>query len=115
MDQLRHDRAAAGVLRAVFPALRQLRIELKFSGPGASPPTPQSHVLFPPARAFFEYPCPFADCSGQFDLADAVRMAMSDATHRAQGVLECAGSRGGDEASRRPCSLLVAYEVSASL
>ena len=115
MDQLRHDRAAAGVLRAVFPALQQLRIELKFSGPGASPPTPQSHVLFPPARAFFEYPCPFADCSGQFDLTDAVRMAMSDATHRAQGVLECAGSRGGDEASRRPCSLHVAYEVSASL
>ena len=115
MDQLRHDRAAAGVLRTVLPTLQQLRIELQFSGPDASPPTPQLHVLYPPARAFFEYPCPYADCSGLFDLADAVRMAMSNTLHRAHGVLVCAGSRGGDHASGRPCLLRVAYEVSALL
>jgi len=113
MDQLRHDWAAARVLRAAFPTVRQLRIELKFAEPGSSAPTPQSHVLFPPARAFFAYPCPYADCNGQFDLADAVTAATSNAKHQAGGVLECGGSRGGDH-SKRSCLLRVLYEVTAS-
>jgi len=113
MDQLRHDWAAARVLRAAFPTVQQLRIELKFAEPGLSAPTPQSHVLYPPARAFFEYPCPYSDCTGQFDLAGAVTAAMSNATHQAKGMLECGGSRGGDH-SRRPCLLRVVYEVTAS-
>jgi hypothetical protein len=112
MDQLRRDRAAAQLLRTAFPTLQHLRIELKFQGLGA--PTPQSHVLYPPARAFFEYPCPYADCDGQFDLARAVRAAMADATHRAGGMLECHGSRGRDRISGRPCPLQLVYEVTAT-
>ena len=114
MDQLRRDRATAPVLRATFPTVEQLRIELKFEGPSASAPTPQSHVLYPAARAFFEFPCPYWDCGGQFDLGDAVRAALAAATHRAQGVLECQGSRIGDLASRRPCQLRLSYEVTAT-
>jgi len=113
MDQLRHDWAAAQVLRVAFPTVQQLRIELNFAEPGSNAPTPQSHVLYPPARAFFEYPCPYSDCTGQFDLAGAVTAAMSNATHQAEGVLECGGSRGGDQ-SKRPCLLRVVYEVTAS-
>ena len=113
MDQLRHDWAAARVLRAAFPEVQQLRIELKFAEPGSTAPTPQSHVLYPPARAFFEYPCPYSDCSGQFDLAAAVTAAISNETHQAEGALECGGSRGGDH-SRRACLLRVVYEVTAS-
>src|SRR6516225_11185057 len=113
-DQLRRDRSTAPVLRAAFPTVQQLRIELKFEGPGSGVPTPQSHVLYPPARAFFEYPCPYSDCDGQFDLADAVNAALADATHRAQGILECRGSRGRDPTSRRPCLLQLTYEVTAT-
>ena len=113
MDQLRHDWAAAHVLRTAFPTVQQLRIELRFAEPASNAPTPQSHVLYPPARAFFAYPCPYADCNGQFDLASAVIAAMSDATQQAGGVLECSGSRGGDH-SRRPCLLRVVYEITAS-
>ena len=115
MEQLRRDRATAQVLRAAFPAVQQLRIDLKFVGPHASAPTPQSHVLYPPARAFFEYPCPYSDCDGQFDLGSAVNAAMADATHRAEGVLECQGSRRGDHASKRSCLLQLVYEVTATL
>ena len=115
MDQFRRDRATAPVLRATFPMVEQLRIELKFEAPSSSAPTPQSHVLYPPARAFFEYPCPYWDCDGQFDLGGAVRAALADATHRAEGVLECQGSRIGDRASKRPCLLRLSYEVSATL
>jgi hypothetical protein len=114
MDQLRRDRGTAQVLRTVFPALQHLRIELSFRGPSSGVPTPQSHVLYPPARAFFEYRCPYSDCDGQFDLGGAVKAALADVTHHAQGVLECRGSRGRDPASRRPCLLQLLYEVTAT-
>jgi hypothetical protein len=112
MDQLRRDRAAAQLLRTAFPALRHLRIELRFQGLGA--PTPQSHVLYPPARAFFEYPCPYFDCDGHFDLTSVVTAAMADSTHRAEGMLECRGSRGRDHTSGRRCLLQLTYEVTAT-
>jgi hypothetical protein len=114
MDQFRHDRASAPVLRATFPAVEQLRIELKFEAPSSSAPTPLSHVLYPPARAFFEYRCPHGDCDGQFDLGGAVRAALASATHRAEGMLECQGSRIGDRASKHPCLLRLSYEVTAT-
>lgn len=114
MDQLRRDRATAQVLRTAFPTVEHLRIEFRFQGPGSSTPTPQSHLLYPPARAFFEYRCPYSDCDGQFDLGAAVRAALADATHRAEGVLECRGWRGRDQTSRRPCLLQLVYEVTAT-
>ena len=114
MDQLRRDRATAQVLRTAFPALQHLRIELRFQGPASSVPTAQSHELYPPARAFFEYRCPYSDCDGQFDLGDAVKAALANATHRAHGVLECRGSRGGDPTLQRPCLLRLLYEVTAT-
>ncbi len=77
-------------------------------------PTPQSHVLYPPARAFFEYRCPYSDCDGQFDLGAAVKAALADATGRAQGIRECGGSRGSDPTVRRPCLLQLVYEVTAT-
>jgi hypothetical protein len=75
MDQFRRDRATAPVLRATFPTVEKLRIELQFEASSSSTPTPQSHVLYPPARAFFEYPCRYWDCDGHFDLGNAVKAA----------------------------------------
>jgi hypothetical protein len=113
MEQSRRDRTTAPALRAAFPSVQHLRIELRFQGSGSSAPTPQTHVLYPPARAFFEYRCPYSDCDGQFDLNGAVRAALTDATHHAEGLLECRGSRGQDHASRRPCLLQLIYQVTA--
>ena len=112
-QQSRRDRTTAPVLRTAFPGLQHLRIELRFQGSGSSVPTDQTHMLYPPARAFFEYRCPYSDCNGQFDLQSAVRAALTDATHRAEGLLECQGSRGQDHATRRPCLLQLIYQVSA--
>jgi hypothetical protein len=114
MDQLRRDRSTAQVLRTAFPTLQHLRIELRFQGPASNVPTAQSHVLYPPARAFFEYRCPYSDCDGQFDLGGAVKAALADSTHRTHGVLECRGSRGRDPTSRRACLLQLLYEVTAT-
>ena len=63
-DRLRRERAAARALRVAYPALQQLRLELTFESTSANTPVPQSHILHPAARAFFEFPCPYADCDG---------------------------------------------------
>lgn len=114
MDRLRRDRAAAVALRVAFPAIQHLRLELKFESSSAKAPTLQSHILHPPAQAFFEFPCPYADCDGHFDLTSAVNAALADPAHHAAGMLECAGMRPRDCASKQPCQLRLIYKVTAT-
>jgi hypothetical protein len=113
-ERLRRSRAAAPALRVVFPTVEQLRLELVFEGSTSSTPAPQSHVLHPPARAFFEFPCPYADCNGDFDLTAAVNAALADATHRAQASLECPGQRTGHIGSKQACQLRLVCTVEAT-
>lgn len=111
--QLRRDQEAAPKLRAMFPAVEQLRIELSFEGGGATTPVPQSRILHPPARAHFSFPCPYGDCDGRFELASAVQAAVKDPSHRLEGVLECAGSRASDVASKPACRLRLHFTLTA--
>jgi hypothetical protein len=112
-ERWRLDRAAALALREVFPGVQELRFELNFESTTTSTPTSQSHVLHPPARAFFEFRCPYSDCDGQFDLTRAVNSALADAAHQAEGVLECGGARARDRGSKQPCQLRLIYTVTA--
>ena len=112
-SQLRRDQESAPKLRTMFPAVEQLRFELSFEGSAVTTPVPQSHVLHPPARAYFSFPCPYADCDGRFELAAAVHAAVEDPSHRVQGVLECAGSRASDLASKPPCHLRLHFTLTA--
>ena len=113
-DRLRRNRAAAVALRVAFPAVQHLRLELKFESSSAQAPTLQSHILHPPAQAFFEFQCPYADCDGHFDLSGAVNAALADPAHHAAGALECSGRRPWDCASTRPCQLQLLYKVTAT-
>ncbi len=113
-DRLRRDRAAALALRVAFPAVQQLRIELKFESGAANTPAAQSHVLHPPARAFFEFACPYADCNGHFDLTSAVNAALLHPAHLTEGALECRGMRAREHNSKRPCQLKLVYTVAAT-
>ena len=113
-DRLRRDRAAALVLRVAFPAIQQLRLELVFESTSSTTPAPEAHILHPPARAFFEFPCPYADCDGQFNLASAVNAAVAAPSHRAHGTMECAGRRARDLGSKQPCQLRLSYTVIAT-
>ena len=112
-ERLRRNRAAALTLRATFPQLRELRLVFNFEAPGAPVPAAQSHLLYPPARAFFEFPCPHADCNGQFDLTAIVRHAVADDAHASRGILACSGSRAFHDCSRQPCRLQLVYAVTA--
>jgi hypothetical protein len=113
-EQLRRNRARALALREVFPAVQQLRLELLFRGPGSTTPAMQSHTLHTAARAFFEFPCPYADCDGQFDLSPAVKGALADAAHRATGELECSGKRAVRIGASELCGLRLNYTVTAT-
>jgi hypothetical protein len=114
MDRLRRDRAAAPQLRVAFPAVQQLRLELKFEGTTTNIPASQSHVLHPPARAFFELPCPYADCDGQFDLTSVVNLLLTDRLSKAEGTLQCQGHRPDRRATRTSCQLHLNYELTVT-
>jgi hypothetical protein len=111
--QVRRAREAAPKLRAMFPGVEQLRFELNFESGGVSTPVAQSHALHPPARAYFSFPCPHADCDGRFELGTAVHTAVEDPSHRIEGVLVCAGSRASDFAAKPPCQLRLHFTVTA--
>lgn len=114
--RLRRDRAAAQTLRSAFPAVQQVRLDMEFEVAGARANTPaaQSHVLHPPARAYFTFACPYADCDGQFDLTEAVNTAVADRSHQAEGVSQCSGARVGSRVSRHPCLLRILHRVTAT-
>ena len=114
IDQARRDRAAAPQLRAAFPKVQQLRLELKFDGTATNIPASQSHVLHPPARAFFELPCPYADCDGRFDLTAVVNLLLTDRLPKAEGTLKCQGHRPDRLAPRAPCQLHLNYEFTVT-
>ena len=113
-DRLRRDREAAVALRIAFPTVQHLRLELKFESSSVQAPTLQSHTLHPPAQAFFDFQCPYADCDGHFDLTGAVNAALADPAHHAAGVLECSGLRPCDRGSKGPCQLQLLYKITAT-
>jgi hypothetical protein len=110
-DRLRRDRAAAQAIRSAYPTIVTLGLKLHFEGSEARVPADQVHVMHPPARAFFEFPCPYADCDGQFNLSDAVGAALSSTKKSTAGVLECTGLRAKDHAGRQSCKLHLHYTI----
>jgi len=114
-ERLRRGRNAALAVHAAFPRVQQLRLEFSFQAAGSHAPAAQSHLLYPPAQAFFEFPCPHADCDGQFDLAAIVQRTVNDQAHASRGALVCPGTRALDHESRQPCRLQLIYSVSALL
>ena len=115
MERLRRDRAASAVLRAAFPTVQELCLELKFTSTTANTPAFQSHRLHPPARAFFHFPCPYADCDGHFDLAAGVGAALGDPASHSEGSLECTGLRAGERTTKQLCGLKLDYSITAIL
>ncbi|MBS0418708.1 MAG: hypothetical protein JSR66_13425 [Proteobacteria bacterium] len=110
-DRLRRDRAAAKAIRSAYPTIATLGLQLHFEGSGTRVPADQVHTMHPPARAFFQFQCPYADCDGQFDLADDVRQALAASRKSTVGVLECSGSRIKDHTGRQPCGLHLHYTI----
>jgi hypothetical protein len=110
-DRLREARASAPTLRSVLPSAASVHVQLRFTPETAPLAAPQGFQLYPPARAFFVYPCPHGDCDGVYDLqAEALRILSREETS-VSGVVECAGVRSRNGLQRQPCGLHVSYII----
>lgn len=120
-ERLINDRSRAGALRLRFPTIEQLRIELVFNEPDgrSTLPSPQLHTLFGAASAFFRFPCPCADCDGDFDLTEAVNRLITDAARQGRaasvsGHSRCQGMRFRDHAVHQSsCPMQLQFELLA--
>lgn len=113
-ERQRRDRAIAQVMRNLYPQFASLKLEFEFSepDPDASAPAPHLLVMHPPSQAYFVFPCPYADCDGEFDLTSAVaELARSRGPHN-HGSLKCGGQRARDKSGRTPCQLTLEYSLS---
>jgi hypothetical protein len=96
-----------------YPEFTSLRLVFDFSDAGPFTPAPQVAVLHPPARAYFAFPCPYADCDGEFDLSGTIAALARDRQASCEGRLNCGGHRNRDEKGRAPCQLTLAYTIEA--
>jgi hypothetical protein len=111
-ERQRRDRLATPALRTRFPQFSSVRFDFEFSDSGPFTPAPLATVMHPPACAYFFFPCPYADCDGEFNLtAPVAELAKEDDAHR-DGHLKCSGHRTGDK-GRVPCQLTVEYHIEA--
>ena len=112
-ERLQKGRADAQTLRQACPTATLVRVNLTFMPATAPLHAAQSFVLYPAARAYFSYPCPYGDCDGVYDLgAEALRILGREKT-RLSGKAECTGLRSRDGLQRQPCGLCVDYTISA--
>jgi hypothetical protein len=112
-ERLRKGRDAAQTLRAAFPNTSTVNVQLRFLPATAPLHAAQSFMLYPAARAYFSYPCPYGDCDGIYDLAAPAQQALGRKTGSVSGTLECAGVRSRDGLQRQPCGLRVSYTITA--
>jgi hypothetical protein len=113
-DELLKRRAASAKLCAVCPDVAQLRVALEFEAQAVLPHASQSYALFPAAKAYFVYPCPFGDCDGTYDLQSVVVGTLDRHGKSSAGSLKCSGKRIRDGVAGAACELEVSYSVEAS-
>lgn len=120
-NQRDSDRGRAPPMRSAFPQLGQLRIELSFADRTGLAPSPQMHILFPSARAFFRFACPCSECDGEFDLSGAVHELVNgkpggkrSSDRTSSDSLVCEGVHLRNHISSHPCPIAVKIRLIAS-
>jgi hypothetical protein len=101
-------------LRVSFPDVAELRIELEFMHEFGWAPSTQVHILHPPARAYFRYPCPFAGCTGWFELEVPVTHLLREVATKFAGEVSCAGVRPRDRSTGKLCGVRLKYRLKAT-
>jgi hypothetical protein len=101
-------------LRALFPAVIQLRVELDFASEFNCSPSGQLHILHPPSAASFRYPCPVAGCTGHFDLQEAVTQLLQQVDSSLTSTICCSGVRPQDRNTGKLCALELRYKLAAT-
>jgi hypothetical protein len=110
-SKVKSETPGPAALRVSFPDVRELRIELDFEPESGWEPSPQVHILHPPSRASFRYPCPFAGCSGWFDLEIPVTTVLREVTSGFSSHSCCTGVRPPDRSTGKQCGVRLNYRV----
>jgi len=119
-NQRQTDRDRSPPMRSLYPQIEQLRIEFNFADRTSRAPSPQAHILFPSARAFFRFACPCSECDGEFDLSTAVSTLVGEtgakrsSSRSVSDNLSCEGIRLRNHVSSRPCPIAVKVRLVAS-
>src|SRR5262249_20288754 len=111
-EAMRKRRADSAKLHDVSPRTSRMNVQLNFRPLAAPPHAAQSFVLYPAARAFFEYPCPYGDCAGVYDLSAEAQRVLTQDRKRVSGTFECVGVRSRVGAENQACGLKVSYAIS---
>jgi hypothetical protein len=118
-ELLLRERNRSAALRGAYPDVAQLQIELIFTDQSNHTPSPQRHILYPPAPAFFRFACPCADCDADFDLMPFVVELLDAASGRckqpttAAGHVSCHGVRLRDRLGSTACSMQLKFQLVA--
>lgn len=112
-ERFRKARDGTQTLRSAFPDATLVNVHLQFLPASAPPHAAQSFVMYPSARAFFQYPCPYGDCDGVYELGAAAIQVLARESSGVSGTLECCGLRSRDGLQRQPCGLRVSYAIAA--
>jgi hypothetical protein len=110
-DELRKARAAAPILRLACPEASVVRVDLEFQEDPRLAHAPQTLSLYPPAKAFFAYECPFGDCDGVYDLNELVWETLKAGRYTIHGRVTCNGHRAGNGAGGGVCQLALSYLI----
>lgn len=109
-ERLRSGRASASLVREVSTTAKYVAVRLQFLSDTPSH-ADQYFVLYPGARAYFRFACPFGDCDGIYDLTAAAESTLQHPVQQATGTLECSGVRSRHRTPRQHCGLHVSYIV----
>lgn len=110
---MRRARLETRPLREVSPGATLVTVDLSFDPAAEQAHAEQRFALYPAARAFFLYPCPFGDCDGIFDLSAIAGRTLERTKPRIAGSLECTGARPRAHQERQQCGLRAKYVISA--
>jgi hypothetical protein len=112
-ERLRKARVAAPRLREICASATHVTVHLQFLSEGVPLHAEQSFVLYPAARAFFGFPCPYGDCVGIYDLSAVAEPILKCVETQTTGTLECSGARSRHRTPRQCCGLQATYTVTA--
>ena len=112
-ERQRRDRATAELLRVRYPQFASLKLLFEFHESNPDLAAPAAHLLqmHPPSHTYFLFPCPYADCDGEFDLTSAVANLARARKGHCDGHQVCGGQRVRDKNGRAPCQLALQYTI----
>lgn len=97
-----------------FPALKSLKVDLCYFDPDGLSKTGELRykVNVAHAKSVFSFVCQSVECmEGDFDLSNAVSLAVAKRCKTVEGEIRCQGTRVKPREGKSPCHNLLRYKL----